>query len=112
MKRTIYFTLALGFLLISCNPQGWSEETKNEFVSSCESSFISSFETSMGENIGMIDQEELKKVAKRYCNCSIEKIESKYETSEEAFSKSIDELLEEAEGCEPTEEEALKLLKE
>lgn len=111
MKRTIYFTLATSFVLASCNQKGWTEENKKEFVGNCKSSFISSFESTMGENMHMVDKEELKKVADRYCNCSYETIEKKYKSPEEAFSKPIDRLLEEAEGCEPTEKEASKLLK-
>jgi len=116
MKKIFYLPLFLGTILVSCNSDNtWNEENKEEFVSSCESSFVSGFESTMGDNMDMVDRDELNKLASDYCSCSFEFIKKKYDSPEEAFTKGTDALLEEIEGsqdCEITDEDINKLLKQ
>lgn len=112
MKQSIYLLLAMGLVLVSCN-QGWDENEKEEFTTSCEEGYVTKFKSTLGpEYIDEVDLDELDKLAERQCDCIYEAIKEKYETPEEAYSKGIDAVMEEVKGCDATDEELDKLLKE
>lgn len=112
MKKAIYAALLLGGILVSCSSnESWTEEHEKEFVSNCETSFVSGFESTIGENISMVDRDELDKLASRYCSCAFESIKEKHDSPEEALKLSTEKLMEDAEECTPTDEDIENLLK-
>ena len=112
MKRIIFSALALGLVLASCNSKSSWESQEESFMSGCTSSYVSSFKQSLGEEyLDQVNMEELDKIAESQCSCVFESMKAKYDTPEEALSKGIDALVDETEGCDPTEEDLDKLLK-
>lgn len=117
MKQSIYLLLAVGFVLFSCTSEeeaqekAWDDAEKS-FTSSCEKSYVDGFKSSLTpEIVQMVDMDELDKLADSQCGCMFDKIKEKYETPEEAFLNNYSKLMEEVEGCEPTEAELDKLMK-
>ena len=110
MKQSIYLILALGLVLGSCQ-RTWEDE-KEDFTSSCEESYVESFKSSFGpEAMQEVNQDALEKLAERQCSCIFESVQAKYDSPDDAYDKGIDAVMEEIDGCEPTDEELDKLLK-
>jgi hypothetical protein len=110
MKRFTLLLLASGLVLVACK-RTWNDE-EEVFMTSCQDSYLESFKSSLRPEIMQeVNQNELEKLAERQCSCIMESVKSKYDSPDEAYAKGIDALMEEVEGCDPTEKELDKLLK-
>lgn len=110
MKQSFYLLIGAGLVLASC-ARSWESE-KEEFITSCEKSYIESFKNALEpEVLNQIDLNNLDDLATQQCDCLYNAIKDKYETPEEAYSKGIDAVMEEVSGCDPKEEELDKLFK-
>lgn len=110
-KLTLMVSASVALLSSACSqPEGWTDQDRTDFVGNCTSSYISSFEATMGEMMSEVNKEKLDNMAASYCSCSFEAIKDKYDTPEEAFTRTTDELLMDAADCEPTDEDIDDLL--
>ena len=111
MKRSIYLLLTIGLVLVSCQ-RTWEDE-KEEFTTSCEESYVRSFKNALTpEVLSEVDMDELDKLAEKQCDCVYNSIKEKYKDPQEAYDKGIDAVMEEVKGCDATDEELDKLIKE
>ena len=109
--KSVFALLLFGITLVSCTEkEKWPEESKVEFVNSCESAFIESFTAGVGDLINQVDPDKLKALAKNTCSCQYDNLKSNYESAEEAFSKSAAELIANSANCEPNDDDIADLL--
>ena len=110
IKSAVLIAL-IGVFFISCAEEDkWPEKTETEFKESCASSYVESFEASMGDMMSEINRTKLDKVSKNQCSCIYESLKKNYDSAEEAFKVPFDELMSKTVGCEPTEAEMDDLL--
>lgn len=112
MKKGILAIFAASMVLVSCGEaeEEWSKEDEETFVGNCTSSYIKSFESSMGSNMVMVNEDRLHEIAGEYCSCAYESLKKNYDSPEEAFKNPMSELMEKAGDCEPTDEDIESLL--
>lgn len=112
MKSKIVLTLfVFGMTVLSCaEKEKWPEQTRVEFVTSCEASFLESFKSGVGDLIDQIDNDKLQAMAASNCSCQYEAMQNNYDSAEEAFKHSLEEQLEIGAHCEPTDEAINDLL--
>ena len=112
MKIKSALLIALvGVFFISCAEEDkWPEKSETDFNKSCASSYVESFEATMGDMMSEVNSTKLDKVAKKQCSCIYESLKKNYDSAEEAFKVPYDELMSKTTDCEPTEAEMEDLL--
>lgn len=110
MKSALLIAL-FGVFFISCAEEDkWPAESEREFTENCASSYVESFESTMGDMMSDVNRTKLDKLSKKQCACMYETLKKNYESAEEAFKVGYDELLAKSSGCEPTDAEIDDLL--
>lgn len=108
--KAIYLAFGAALALTACSQPGWSDQDQKDFVGNCTSSYISSFKSTLGDMMSEVNEDKLNEVAASYCSCSYEKIKKKYETPEEAFKKTTEQLMQDCVECDPTDKDIDELL--
>lgn len=100
----------VGMFMVSCAGEKWPEKSEIEFTNSCASSYVQSFESTMGDMMSEVNEEKLDKLSKNQCSCIYESLKKNYDSAEAAFKVGFDELMESSNGCDPTDEQINDLL--
>jgi hypothetical protein len=110
MKSTLLIAL-VGVFFLSCTEEDkWPEKSEIEFNEKCASSYVESFESTMGDMMSDVNRTKLDKLSKKQCACTYETLKKNFDSAEEAFAVEYDELLSKTGGCEPTDAEIDDLL--
>jgi hypothetical protein len=109
--KSILLVALIGAFFISCAEEDkWPAESEREFNENCASSYVESFESTMGDMMSDVNRTKLDKLSKKQCACMYETLKKNYDSAEEAFKVGYDELLSKTSGCEPTDAEIDDLL--
>ena len=94
--KIILPTFILGMFLVSCSEkEKWPEEFKVEYIESCTSSYIESFEASLGDLMSEVNKEKLDELADNSCSCMYESMKTLHDSAEEVTSRDSDEVTDE-----------------
>lgn len=101
--KIILPTFILGMLLVSCSEkEKWPEKTRIEHIENCTLSFIETFEAGLGDLMSEVNKEKLDKLAETNCSCIYESMKINYDSAEEAFKHTTDEIIANSTHCEAT----------